>query len=351
MLELNQGEIDMKPTILTGIRCNDELTLGNYLGAIQPLIKMAKEKSKDYQVALFVPDLHSFTTSVDHNNLYANSVKNLRLFVAAGLPIDLENVELYRQSRISAHSELAIILNNFTSFGVLSRMTEFKDKAERKDIEFVSAGLFDYPVLMAADMLLYGAKYVPVGEDQRQHLEFTRDLAQKFNNKFGEVFQAPADIKEQAEFAGESEPIRILSLTNPEKKMSKSVKDPNGTILLFDEPKAAAKKIMSATTDSIGEINFDKVNQPGITNLLVLLALLEERTQDEVNQEFVGQTQYGELKKRVAAAVERTLTNLQANFASVDQAELEAKLKSSEDKMRQIANQTLEKVQQAVGLR
>ena len=124
----------MKPTILTGIRCNDELTLGNYLGAIQPLIKMAKEKSKEYQVALFVPDLHSFTTPVDHANLYANSAKNLKLFIAAGLPIDLPNVEVYRQSRISAHSELAIILNNFTSFGVLSRMTEFKDKADRQDL-------------------------------------------------------------------------------------------------------------------------------------------------------------------------------------------------------------------------
>lgn len=338
-------------TILTGIRCNDELTLGNYLGAIQPLIKMAHQKSKDYQVALFVPDLHSFTTPVDHNNLYANSAKNLRLFVAAGLPIDLENVELYRQSRISAHSELAIILNNFASFGVLSRMTEFKDKAERKDVEFVSAGLFDYPVLMAADVLLYGAKYVPVGEDQRQHLEFTRDLAERFNNKFGDIFQAPAEIKEQVEFAGQQDSIRIMSLTNPQKKMSKSVKDPNGTILLFDDPKVAAKKVISATTDSVGKINFDKLNQPGITNLLVLLALLEQKTQAQVNQEFVGQTQYGELKKRVAAAVEKTLTELQDNFQKVDQNVLEAKLKSSEQKMREIANQTLQKVQKAVGLR
>ena len=341
----------MKPTILTGIRCNDELTLGNYLGAIQPLIKMAKEKSKEYQVALFVPDLHSFTTPVDHANLYANSSKNLKLFIAAGLPIDLPNVEVYRQSRISAHSELAIILNNFTSFGVLSRMTEFKDKADRKDLEFISAGLFDYPVLMAADILLYGAKYVPVGDDQRQHLEFTRDLAQRFNNKFGEVFKIPADIKEQAKFASQNSSIRILSLTNPQKKMSKSVKDPNGTILLFDDPKAAAKKVMSATTDSIGEINFDEVNQPGITNLLVLLALLEERSQEDVNQEFVGQNQYGELKKRVAGAVEKTLTELQSNYAEIDQTVLETKLKSSEEKMREIANATLLKIQKAVGLR
>jgi tryptophanyl-tRNA synthetase len=338
-------------TILTGIRCNDELTLGNYLGAMLPLVKMAKEKSDEYLVALFVPDLHSFTTPIDHKGFYKRSMSNLRMFVAAGLPIDIQNAKIYRQSRISAHSELCVILNNFASFGVLSRMTEFKDKAERKDLEFVSVGLFDYPVLMAGDMLLYGAKYVPVGDDQRQHLEFTRDIAERFNNKFGEVFQSPADIKEQARFAAQDDSIRIMSLTSPEKKMSKSVKDPNGTILLSDDPKAAAKKIMSATTDSIGKINFDKVNQPGITNLLVLLALLEGRTQEEVNQEFVGQTQYGDLKKRVADAVEKTLTELQEAYNNVDESKLKEKLEESEEQMREIANQTLLKVQKAVGLR
>lgn len=338
-------------TILTGIRCNDELTLGNYLGAIQPLIKMIEKYSREYRLALFVPDLHSFTTPIDHTKLYANSMSNLRMFVAAGLPLSLKDVEIYRQSRISAHSELCVILNNFTSFGVLSRMTEFKDKAERKDVEFVSAGLFDYPVLMAADILLYGPTYVPLGDDQRQHLEFTRDLGIKLNNKFGEIFTIPADIKEQAKFAGQDEPIRIMSLTNPEKKMSKSVKDPNGTILLSDDPKVAAKKVMSATTDSVGEINFDKLNQPGITNLLVLLALLEDKNQKEINEEFVGQTQYGGLKKRVADAVEETLTKLQKAYEEVDEKELQLKLKESEDGMREIANATLEKVQKAVGLR
>ncbi len=338
-------------TILTGIRCNDELTLGNYLGAMLPLVKMAKEKSDEYLVALFVPDLHSFTTPIDHKGFYERSMSNLRMFVAAGLPIDLENAKIYRQSRISAHSELCVILNNFASFGVLSRMTEFKDKAERKDVEFVSAGLFDYPVLMASDIVLYGAKYVPVGDDQRQHLEFARDLAQRFNNKFGEIFVVPAEIKEQASFAVQDDSIRIMSLTNPEKKMSKSVKDPNGTILLSDDPKAAAKKVMSATTDSVGKINFDKINQPGVTNLLVLLALLENKTQEEVNQEFVGHTQYGDLKKRVADAVEKTLTELQEAYNNVDEAKLKEKLEESEEQMREIANQTLLKVQKAVGLR
>lgn len=338
-------------TILTGIRCNDELTIGNYVGAILPLIEMSKKYSKEYTVALFVPDLHSFTTPVDHSKLYSNSMSNLRLFVGAGLPIGESGVEVYRQSRISAHSELCVILNNFSSYGVLTRMTEFKDKAERKDIDFVSSGLFDYPVLMAADILLYGARYVPVGDDQRQHLEFARDLAQRFNNKFGEIFVVPAEIKEQAKFASQDSSIRIMSLTNPEKKMSKSVKDPNGTILLKDDPKVAAKKVMGATTDSVGVINFDKKNQPGITNLLILLALLEGKSQDEINQEFVGQTQYGELKKRVASAVEETLVRLQKAYEEVDQGYLETKLKESEDIMREVANQTLLKVQQAVGLR
>lgn len=338
-------------TILTGIRCNDELTIGNYLGAILPLVEMSKKYSKESRVALFVPDLHSFTTPVDHSKLYANSASNLKLFIAAGLPIGQENIEVYRQSRISAHSELCVILNNFTSYGVLTRMTEFKDKAERKDIDFVSAGLFDYPVLMASDIVLYGAKYVPVGDDQRQHLEFARDLAQRFNNKFGETFVVPAEIKEQAKFATQDESIRIMSLTNPEKKMSKSVKDPNGTILLKDDPKVAAKKVMGATTDSVGVINFDKENQPGITNLLILLALLESKSQEEINQEFVGQTQYGGLKKRVAEAVEETLTRLQIAYDEVDTKELEEGLLESEEKMRQVANETLLKVQKAVGLR
>lgn len=338
-------------TILTGIRCNDELTIGNYLGAILPLVEMSKKYSKDYRVALFVPDLHSFTTPVDHSKLYANSASNLKLFIAAGLPIGQKNIEVYRQSRVSAHSELCVILNNFSSFGTLSRMTEFKDKANRKDVDFISAGLFDYPVLMAADIVLYGAKYVPVGDDQRQHLEFARDLAQRFNNKFGEIFIVPEDIKQQARFASQDESIRIMSLTNPEKKMSKSVKDPNGTILLKDDPKVASKKVMGATTDSVGVINFDKKSQPGITNLLVLLALLEGKPQTETNREFVGQTSYGGLKKRVAEAVEVTLTKLQSAYERVDVNKLEKTLLESEEKMRGVANVTLLKVQKAVGLR
>ncbi|HRV76155.1 MAG TPA: tryptophan--tRNA ligase [Candidatus Saccharimonadales bacterium] len=337
--------------VLTGLRANDELTIGNYLGGIEPMVRMVNKLSRKYKFQMFLPDLHSFTTPIDHSKLYDSVMKNIRMFVAAGVPIEDPDFNLYRQSRIPAHSELCVILNNLTSYGVLTRMVEFKDKASRGDTEFVSVGLFDYPVLMAADILLYGPTYVPLGDDQRQHVELTRDIAERFNNKFGEIFVIPAPIQEQARFVGQQEQVRIMSLTNPEKKMSKSVKDPNGTILLSDDPKAAAKKIMSATTDSVGKINFDKVNQPGITNLLVLLALLEGRPQEDINQEFVGQTQYGELKKRVANAVEKTLTELQEAYKNVDETKLKEKLEESEEQMREIANQTLLKVQKAVGLR
>lgn len=338
-------------TILTGLRSNDDLTIGNYLGGIEPMIRMTKKHLKDSKINMFLPDLHTFTTPVDHSTLYQKSISHLRMYIAAGLPVEEENVDIYRQSRIPAHSELCVILNNLTSFGVLSRMVEFKEKSERKDVEFVSVGLFDYPVLMAGDILLYGATYVPLGDDQRQHVELTRDIAERFNNKFGETFVVPASIPEQAKFVGLTDQVRIMSLTNPEKKMSKSVKDPNGTILLKDDPKVAAKKVMGATTDSVGVINFDKANQPGITNLLILLALLEGKSQDEINQEFVGQTQYGGLKKRVADAVEELLTRLQKAYQEVDVDELEKTLLSSEEKMRQVANATLLKVQKAVGLR
>lgn len=338
-------------TILTGLRSNDDLTLGNYLGGIEPTVRMAKKHLDDSQINMFLPDLHTFTVPVDHSTLYQKSINHLRMYVAAGLPVNEPNVDIYRQSRVPAHSELCVILNNLTSFGALTRMVEFKDKSERKDTEFVSVGLFDYPVLMAGDILLYGAKYIPLGDDQRQHVELTRDIAERFNNKFGETFVVPAPIPEQAKFVGLVDQVRIMSLTNPEKKMSKSIKDPNGTILLKDDPKEAAKKVMGATTDSMGAINFDKKNQPGITNLLVLLALLEGKSQEEINAEFVGQTQYGELKKRVAGAVEETLIRLQNAYEEVDVEKLEKTLLESEEKMRGVANETLLKVQKAVGLR
>lgn len=338
-----------KQVILTGLRTNAEYHLGNYLGAILPMVDLAKSKSGECQINMFAPDLHSFTTPVDHKTLYAQTMQNLRLFVACGLPIDNPNVFVYRQSMISAHSELTVILNNFSYFGELSRMTEFKDKSG-KDENF-TAGLFDYPVLMAADILLYAAEWVPVGEDQRQHLEFARDIATRINNKFGDLFVLPKTLKEQQEFINREEAPRIRSLKNPDKKMSKSVDDPAGTITLSDSLEEAAKKVMSATTDDAGVIKFDWEKQSGVTNLLQILALLTHTPQTSINKEWEGKTSYGDLKKAVAEAVSSTLKTIQANLANTDADAVEAKLLASEIEMNSQANATLLKVQKAVGLR
>jgi tryptophanyl-tRNA synthetase len=274
---------------------------------------------------------------------------NLKLFVASGLPIDKPDIYIYRQSYIPAHSEMTVMLNNFTYFGELSRMTQFKDKGQSQDN--VTGGLFTYPVLMAADILLYGAKWVPVGDDQTQHLEFTRDLAIRMNKKFGIIFLVPESVQKQHSFVSKDQGTRIRSLRNPINKMSKSVDDPAGTIQLSDKPEEAAKKIMSATTDSVGVINCDWKNQPGITNLLQILALLTNKPQDEVNTQWQGKTSYGELKSAVAKAVSNTLTTLQTNYNKVDDSALNAKLESSEQALNIVANNQLLKVQKAVGLR
>jgi tryptophanyl-tRNA synthetase len=338
-----------KETILTGIRSNGELTLGNYLGAIVPMVQLQQQKAGEYQLNFFVPDLHSFTTEVNHHELYQSTLNNLKIFVAAGLSLDNADTYIYRQSYIPAHSELFTILNNFAYFGELSRMTQFKEKSQ--EATNISSGLFTYPVLMAADILLYGAKYVPVGDDQRQHLELCRDLGIRFNNKFGEVFTVPVEWKEQLAFYQRDNGLRIRSLRNPEKKMSKSISDPAGTILLTDNPAEAAKKIMSATTDSIGEIQFDLAERPGISNLLQILAVITNRPQAEVNAEWAGKTAYGDLKKAVAGEVEAFLTAFQAAYAAVDETAVVAKLEQSEAYMRESTALLLERVQQVVGLR
>jgi tryptophanyl-tRNA synthetase len=339
-----------KPIILTGLRANGEFHLGNYLGAILPLVGLQKKHAIDYQINMFIPDLHSFTTPIDHENLYQQSLNNLKLYAAAGLDLQSENTFIYRQSYIPAHAELTWILDCFTGFGELSRMTQFKEKAEGRDT--VSVGLFNYPVLMAADMLLYGPTYVPLGDDQKQHLELTRDLAIRLNNKFGkELFTPPADWKKQLEFMDLSTGVRIRSLRNPAKKMSKSVDDPAGTILLSDAPEEAAKKVMSATTDSEGVIHYDMAKQPGVSNLLTISALLQHRPVEAVAKEWDGQTSYGDLKKHTADLVSEFLADLQAKLTTVDTAKILTKLEHDEAAMTVVANKTLHQVQQVVGLR
>ena len=340
----------MKEVILTGIRSNEEPTIANYLGAFLPMVEMQKKYAGEYQINMFVPDLHSFTTPIDHGALYANTLHNLKYFIAAGLDINNSDTFIYRQSYIPAHSELTWILDCFTYVGEMQRMTQFKEKSAEHHAS-VTMGLMNYPVLMAADVLLYNAKYVPVGEDQFQHLEIMRDIAMRFNNKFGEVFVVPEDTKAQTSFMRRDNGLRIRSLTDPSKKMSKSSDDEKSKILLSDAPDAAVKKIMSATTDSLSSIHFDWENQPGITSLLQILALLTGREQAEVNAEWEGKERYGDFKKEVAGAVHDFLTDFQEKYqATSDEALLET-LERSETAMRPIAEATLLRAQQAVGLR
>lgn len=339
-----------KEVILTGIRSNEEPTLGNYLGAFVPMVQLQQRYAGRYQLNMFVPDLHSFTTPIDHTTLYENTLTNLKYFIAAGLDITDEHTFLYRQSFIPAHSELTWILDCFTGFGEMSRMTQFKEKSADTNNN-VTVGLFNYPVLMAADILLYNARWVPVGEDQFQHLEITRDIALRMNHKFGELFTVPEPTAKQTAFIQRDTGLRIRSLTNPEKKMSKSSTDQKSKINLADTPTQARKKIMAATTDSLGVINFDWQRQPGITNLLQLLAILTNRPQAEVNAEWVGQTQYGPLKRAVAEAVAAFLTDFQARLAGISDETLLATLERSERAMNEVANTTLLRVQKAVGLR
>lgn len=391
-----------KQVILTGLRANNDLHIGNYFGALLPMIDMAKARADEYEINLFVPDLHSFTTPIDHSKLQEQIRHTLRLFAAAGLPLDNPSVHIYRQSYVPAHSELTWILNCFTAFGELNRMTQFKDRTrlsveEKKKIghdyiagldrqtkieivemfeqdasmkdKFVdlvnnfidqeerlrasrsSAGLLDYPVLMAADILLYGARYVPVGEDQTQHLEFTRDIAERMNSRFGELFVVPEAVAKQHEFFGKDQGLRIKDLADPTKKMSKSDDTGKGCIFLSDDPEVAAKKVMSAATDSLGAIDFNYDTQPGISNLLQILALLQGRPLADVIAEHKGRDRYGDFKKEVAEAVKAFLIDFQSRLHEVDEGRLMAKVEQDEILMKERANATLAKAQKAVGLR
>lgn len=385
-----------KPVILTGVRANNDIHIGNYFGAILPIVDMAKRRSADFDINLFIPDLHSFTTPIDHSKLYDSILSNARIYTAAGLPLDNQAIHLYRQSRIPAHSELAWILDCFTGFGEISRMTQFKDKSrkfignkmsedttvdhrniseiilsntsahllnspmlmalEKVTYNNASVGLFNYPVLMAADILLYGASYVPVGDDQTQHLEFTRDIAERMNRKFGELFTVPKPVAEQHQFFGKDQGLRIKDLANPTKKMSKSDDTGKGVIFLGDNPRVAHKKIMSATTDSLGKVQYDRENQPGISNLLEILTLVRQDAGRTVSlaqtiSEYTGMERYGDFKRIVADEVAEFLANFQARLAAVDEPAIERKLESSERDMNLVANETLHRVQTAVGLR
>jgi len=334
-------------TILTGIRANSVLTLGNYLGALLPMVRLANKHSKDARVNIFAPDLHSIISEVD-GDLQKNIIRTIKYYLAAGLELN-ENVHIYRQSRVPAHSELCWILNCIATMGETSRMIQFKEKS--KGQESCNVGIFDYPILMAADILLYDAEFIPLGEDQFQHIELTRNLAIRFNNRFGEIFTVPVKTADQVKFMEVENAIRIRDLLNPEKKMSKSTVAENSKIMLDDAPEKAAKKIMSATTDSVGKVKFDMFNQPGISNLLQIEALVTDTPLQDVISTWAGETRYGDLKKKVAESVSEMLTIFQAKLAEISDEEVYQLLEEGEKYANEVAGRKLTEVQKAFGLR
>lgn len=325
-----------KPSLLSGVTPSGQPTLGNYIGAFKPFTSF----QESHHVFFMVADHHAITVRQDPKELHENTLGIAAWYIASGLNPKL--CTLFVQSHVPAHVELGWILNSFTQMGELERMTQYKDKSARSAAN-VNAGLFTYPVLMAADILLYDAAEVPVGEDQTQHLEITRDIAERFNNHYGQKLLAVPKLTLPRTGA------RVKDLQDPTKKMSKS-QPGAGTILLKETPAEAAKKISRAVTDSLGVIKYDPAVQPGLANLIEILAATSGRTPQQVAQEFEGQ-QYGPLKKAVAEAVAFTLEPLQAEYNRLmsDKAELTSILRKGAEKANETASLTLKRVKDAVG--
>lgn len=284
--------------IITGIQPSGVITLGNYIGAIKQMVKMQDE----YESYIFIADMHAITVPQDSKTLHDNIISLLALYIACG--IDPNKNVIFLQSENEYHANISWLLECLTPYGELSRMTQFKDKSS-KNANF-GAGLFTYPVLMAADILAYDVDYVPVGIDQKQHVELARDIAIRFNKKFGDTFKIP-DVKIS------KSGTKIMDLVNPTKKMSKSSDNPKATIRILDNPEEIRKKIMSATTDSGCDIKFDVENKPGISNLINIVVALTGKTIQEVEEEFSGKN-YGEFKKYVADIVVSEVINIQEKY-------------------------------------
>ncbi len=322
---------------LSAIKPTGRLTLGNYIGAISQFVSLSK--NEDAELFLFIADLHALTTPIDPKELKAKSIDIVAYYLASG--INLKNVHIFLQSEVSMHSELAIIMQNYLYMGELSRMTQFKDKTQKMKSEAIGVGLFTYPILMASDIVLYDADYVPVGEDQIQHVELTRDLVHRFNSRYGEILKLPEAIKNKGG-------ARIMSLSDPTKKMSKS--EPKGDIYLDDDLKVARKKIMSAVTDMDTKVCYDVKNKPGISNLMTIYSVLASKTLDEIEKEFEGKL-YGEFKKKVADVVCDELEKLQTQYKKVMESKVIDKvLNEGKEAAIKCASKTLNRVKKAVGL-
>ncbi|MDR1801384.1 MAG: tryptophan--tRNA ligase [Lachnospiraceae bacterium] len=327
--------LDNRKVLFSGMQATGNLTLGNYLGALKNWVSLSDE----YDCFYCVVDEHSITVRQDPGVLRKRARALLTLYIGAGL--DPEKNCLYYQSHVSAHAELAWILNCFTYMGELNRMTQFKDKAE-KHSDNINAGLYTYPVLMAADILLFQSDIVPVGSDQKQHIEITRDIAERFNNLYGDVFTIPEP------YFGKTG-ARIMSLQEPEKKMSKSDENPNASIYLMDSPDDVLRKCKRAVTDSIGEIRYCE-EQPGLRNLIDIYGACMEKSPAEVEKEFAGKG-YGDFKLAVAEAVNSVLRPLHEEVARLekDKAYIDSVIKNNAERAAYAANKTLRKVQKKVG--
>ncbi len=327
--------INDKKVLFSGMQATGNLTLGNYLGALKNWVTLSDE----YECFYSVVDLHSITIRQDPAELRKRARNLLTLYIAAGL--DPKKNCIYYQSHVSGHAELAWILNCFTYMGELNRMTQFKDKSA-KHADNINAGLYTYPVLMAADILLFQADVVPVGKDQLQHLEITRDIAGRFNGIYGDVFTMPEP------YVGK-QGAKIMSLQDPSKKMSKSDENPNGSIYLMDDPDTIMRKCKRAVTDSEASVRY-RDEQPGVKNLIDIYSACTNKTPEEVEKEFDGKG-YGDFKMAVGESVVSILKPIQDRFAQLlqDKAYIDGIIKENGEKANYYALKTLRKVQKKVG--
>lgn len=323
------------PRVFSGIQPSGELTLGTYLGALRRFVAHQRDTTSVFCIV----DLHAVTVPQDPEQLRRRTLDTAASYLACGIDPDVST--LFVQSHVSEHSQLAWLLECTVSFGELSRMTQFKEKSDHQ--RFVSAGLFTYPTLMAADILLYDTDRVPVGDDQRQHLELTRDIAERFNSRHGPTFTVPeADIAPVG--------ARVMDLQEPTRKMSKSVDSPQGTVLMGDEPAIIERKFKRAVTDTDGEVRYDPAAKPGVSNLLSILAAATDSTPQALAERY---QQYGPLKTDAAAAVVEVLRPVQERYAELrsDPASLVELLAKGADRAQRTAAATLERAQRAMGLR
>ncbi len=328
-----------KPRLYSGMQPSaDSLHIGNYIGALLQWRAM----QDSYDAFFSVVDLHALTQPNDPAELREKTRRTAAQYIAAG--IEPSKSTLYVQSHVRAHAELAWILSTITGFGEASRMTQFKDKSVRYGAEATNIGLFTYPILMAADILLYQSELVPVGEDQKQHVELTRDLAERFNSRFGAAFTVPKAVIQK-------ETAKIYDLQDPTAKMSKSAASDAGVLWMLDEPAMTAKKIMRAVTDSEGSVRFDRENKPGVTNLLTIYAALSGRQVGAIEDEYAGRG-YGDFKKGLAELVSETFTPVRERALELlaDPAELDRILASNAARADKVAARTLADVYDKVGL-